>query len=101
MTHSDGEPIKVYSIATGKVATPTEEGVRVVSHVESFPYLTAPRTTKRRKNPRSYGPKIIVLDKGKIQQIGTHIQLVHSQGLYKEMYDKQAYYYLKKQKERQ
>ena len=61
--NSDGEPIKVYSIATGKVATPTEEGVRVVSHVESFPYLTAPRTTKRRRNPRSYGPKIIILDK--------------------------------------
>ena len=61
--NSDGEPIKVYSIATGKIATPTEEGARVVSHVESFPYLTAPRTTKRRRNPRSYGPKIIILDK--------------------------------------
>lgn len=61
--NSNGEPIKVYSIATGKASTPTEEGVRIVSHVESFPYLTAPRGTKRRRNPRSYGPKIIILDK--------------------------------------
>lgn len=65
--NSAGEPIKVYSVATGKISAPTEEGVRVVSHVESFPYLTAPRNTKRRKNPKSYGPKIIILDKINLQ----------------------------------
>ena len=58
-----GEPIKVYSVASGKPSSPTSTGVRMVSHVESYPYLTAPRSTKRRRSPRSYGPKIIILDK--------------------------------------
>lgn len=58
-----GEPIKVYSVASGKPSSPTSTGVRMVSHVESYPYLTAPRSTKRRRSPKSYGPKIIILDK--------------------------------------
>ena len=58
-----GEPIKVYSVASGRPSSPTSTGVRMVSHVESYPYLTAPRSTKRRRSPKSYGPKIIILDK--------------------------------------
>ena len=34
----------------------------MVSHVEKYPYLTAPRSTKRRRNPSSFGPNIIILD---------------------------------------
>lgn len=58
-----GEPIKVYSVASGRPSSPTSTGVRMVSHVESYPYLSAPRSTKRRRSPKSYGPKIIILDK--------------------------------------
>ena len=62
-----GKPIMAYSVATGKSSTPTSEGYRVVSHVEKYPYKTAPRSTKRRRNPKSYGPRIIILDKVDLQ----------------------------------
>ena len=58
-----GKAIWVYPIASGKKSTPTHTGVRVVSHVESYPYRGAPKTSKRRKTPRAFGPKIIILDK--------------------------------------
>ncbi len=58
-----GKPKMAYSVATGKKETPTHTGVRIVSHVETYPYKTAPASTKRRRNPRPYGPKAIILDK--------------------------------------
>lgn len=61
----DGNPIMGYRIASGKL-TPqmqTDEGLRIVSHIETYPYKTAPAHTKRRKNPRDYGPRCIILDK--------------------------------------
>ncbi len=58
-----GKPVKAYSVATGKPSTPTYPGVRMVSHVETYPYSSAPRSTKRRRNPKSYGSHIIILDK--------------------------------------
>ena len=60
---ADGKPVSAYLGASGKPSTPTYEGYSVVSHVETFPYSRAPKFTKRRKNPRSYGPNIIILDK--------------------------------------
>lgn len=60
----EGNPIMGYRIASGKL-TPdmqTDEGLRVVSHVETYPYKTAPSHTKRHKNPRDYGPRCIILD---------------------------------------
>jgi lipoprotein-anchoring transpeptidase ErfK/SrfK len=51
-----------YRIASGKPQTPTHTGVRVVTHVESYPYRSAPPHTKRYKNPQDYGPKIIMLN---------------------------------------
>lgn len=57
-----GEAIKAYLVATGKKNTPTKEGVRVVSHVERYPYKSAPASTKRRKKPWDYGPRIICLE---------------------------------------
>ena len=60
---SNGTPEMAYLVASGKNSTPTHTGVRVVSHVETFPYQNAPRGSKRRQNPRDYGPKIIILDK--------------------------------------
>lgn len=59
---NNGKPIRAYSVATGKPSTPTYPGVNMVSHVEKYPYLTAPRSTKRRRNPSSFGPNIIILD---------------------------------------
>lgn len=60
-----GNPIKGYRIASGKL-TPncqTDEGLRIVSHIETYPYRSAPSHTKRNRNPRDYGPKCIILDK--------------------------------------
>ena len=58
-----GQAICAYLIASGKKSTPTETGVRIVTHVETYPYRTASPRTKRYKNPRDYGPKIICLRK--------------------------------------
>jgi len=56
-----GQPTCAYRIASGKKSTPTHTGVRVVSHIETYPYRTA-YGTKRKRNPSAYGPKIIILD---------------------------------------
>lgn len=37
--------------------------------------------------------KIVLIDKGTILECGTHAQLISRQGLYQEMYEKQASYY--------
>lgn len=63
----NGKAICAYLIASGKTSTPTETGARVVTHVETYPYRTAPKITKRYKNPRDYGPKIICLRKINLQ----------------------------------
>jgi len=52
-----------YSVASGKSSTPTKCGVRIVSHIETYPFRGAPPRSKRRRNPGAYGPKIIILDK--------------------------------------
>lgn len=74
----DGTPLCCYSVATGAKNSPTSTGLRIVSHVESFPYKEAPKKTKRRRSPRDFGPKIIILDKldakdGSSSQIGEFI----------------------------
>ena len=58
-----GEAEAAYRVASGKKSTPTHTGLRIVSHVETYPYKNAPASSKRRNNPNDYGPKIIVLDK--------------------------------------
>lgn len=57
-----GKPEAAYLIASGKKSTPTHTGVRIVTHKETFPYRGAPRSSKRRRNPSAYGPKIICLN---------------------------------------
>ncbi len=59
----EGNAKIAYLIASGKKTTPTDKGVRIVTHIETYPYRTAPRGTKRRRNPGAYGPKIICLNK--------------------------------------
>lgn len=60
--NKDGEAEIAYSVASGKASTPTTVGARVVTHTETYPYSSAPASTKRRKHPKDYGPKIIVLE---------------------------------------
>lgn len=45
--------------------------------------------------------RIVLLDGGKISQVGTHKELVNRPGLYKEMYDTQASYYKDEEKKEQ
>jgi lipoprotein-anchoring transpeptidase ErfK/SrfK len=58
----NGNPINAYLIASGKKSTPTDKGVRIVTHKEKFPYKSA-IGTKRRRSPRDYGPVVICLKK--------------------------------------
>lgn len=58
-----GAAEKAYLIASGKANTPTDKGVRIVTHIEKYPYKAAPIGTKRRRNPGAYGPNIICLNK--------------------------------------
>lgn len=58
-----GNPQKAYLVASGKSLTPTHEGVRIVTHIETYPYRGAPKRAKRRRYPKDYGPKIICLNK--------------------------------------
>ena len=60
----EGNPIMGYRIASGKLNPndQTDVGLRVVSHVETYPYKTAPTHTKRYNNPADYGPKCIILE---------------------------------------
>ena len=61
--NDEGKAESAYLIASGKPRTPTDKGIRIVSHVETYPYRTAPAKTKRRNNPSAYGPKAIILNK--------------------------------------
>lgn len=61
--NKEGNPEIAYRIASGKKRTPTDPGVRIVTHVEKYPYSSAPTHTKRRRNPRAYGPNTICLNK--------------------------------------
>ena len=58
----EGQPEAAYRIASGKPRTPTDPGLRVVSHVEKYPYKSAPAQTKRHKQPWNYGPRAIILE---------------------------------------
>lgn len=58
-----GQADCAYLIASGKPKYPTDPGIRVVTHVETYPYRNAPASTRRRRKPNDYGPKIICLQK--------------------------------------
>lgn len=56
-----GHPIKAYPVATGKTSTPTKSGIRIVDHIEKYPYKYA-YGSKRKRNPKDYGPYILILN---------------------------------------
>ena len=59
---SDGNPEIAYRIASGRKNMPTNKGVRIVSHVEKYPYKSAGPHTKRRQTPRAFGPYAIIVN---------------------------------------
>ena len=59
----EGKPEIAYRIASGKKSTPTDRGVRIVTHKEKYPYRGAPSNSKRRQTPRAFGPFIICVNK--------------------------------------
>ena len=61
--NNNGNAEMAYLIASGRPSMKTQKGVRVVSHVERFPYRGAPRRSKRRRQPRAFGPFVIVVNK--------------------------------------
>ena len=48
--HETGIPLAAYLVASGKKNTPTDKGVRIVTHTESYPYASAPEKTRRRNH---------------------------------------------------
>lgn len=60
--NDNGEAEVAYLVASGKKSSPTDVGVRMVTHIETYPYKSAPAATKRRRNPNDYGPRIICLE---------------------------------------
>ena len=74
----DGNATTAYLVASGKKRYPTDPGIRVVTHIEKYPYKSAPETTRRRRKPNDYGPRIICLEKvdpqtGKLSSTGEFI----------------------------
>lgn len=61
--NEEGKAECAYLVASGKKKSPTDPGLRIVTHVEKYPYKSAPTSTKRRNKPWDYGPRIICLDK--------------------------------------
>ena len=57
-----GNPTKAYLVASGKKSTPTDRGIRIVTHKEKYPYRSAVGT-KRRRSPKDYGPFVVILKK--------------------------------------
>lgn len=59
--NSSGVAESAYLVASGKTKYPTDTGVRVVTHVERYPYKSAPAATRRYRKPAE--PRIICLEK--------------------------------------
>lgn len=76
----DGNAFEVYQVASGKKTSPTSTGLRKVSHIETYPYTEAPAGTKRRKSPKAYGPKILILttiDPKTGKDLGSNGEFIH------------------------
>lgn len=62
--NNNGDVIDGYKVATGVIGrrgkSITGTGIRMVDHIETYPYKCAPGS-KRARNPKAYGPKILYL----------------------------------------
>ena len=72
-----GKPIEAFKAATGKASTPTKTGVAKIIAILNYPYKTSPPKSKRRRHPRDYGPKIILMYK-----VDTTTGELHDDGRY-------------------
>lgn len=75
----NGKAEEVHNVASGAKNTPTDKGLRQVSHIETYPYSSA-TGTKRKRNPKAYGPKILILnaidpETGKVK--GSNGEFIH------------------------
>lgn len=71
---------EVFPIASGKKSTPTQPGLKIINGIEKYPYSTAPKATKRYKNPNDYGTHLLNLsdvDPKTGEIIGSNGQFVH------------------------
>ena len=59
---SNGKAIEAYRVASGAPDTPTNPGIRKVLKKQIYPYLDCAQSTKRRRFPFDYGPKIAYLN---------------------------------------
>ena len=57
----NGKPQMAYLIASGKPTTPTDKGLRKITHFEEYPYKTAYGTIRKQK-PDAFGPRIMYLE---------------------------------------
>lgn len=57
----DGYLDTTFTVGLGKSTTPTHTGLRVITSIESYPYSSAPKSTKRHKTPFDYGDRVICL----------------------------------------
>lgn len=75
----NGEAEEVHSVASGAKNTPTDVGLRKVTHIETYPYSSA-TGTKRKANPKAYGPKILILtsiDPKTGKDLGSNGEFIH------------------------
>lgn len=57
----NGKPQMAYLIASGKPTTPTDKGLRKITHFEEYPYKTAYGTIRKQK-PDAFGPRVMYLE---------------------------------------
>lgn len=59
---NDGKAIEAYRVATGAPSSKTQPGIRKVLKKQVYPYLDCDKSTKRRRFPFDYGPKIAYMN---------------------------------------
>lgn len=82
-----GNAVEAFLVASGRKSSPTPKSINSVLRVETYPYRTAPASTKRRKSPKSFGPNAIILGEidlktGKKVETGIYI---HGNNDYKSL----------------
>ena len=59
---SEGKAIEAFNVANGAPSSPTKPSVRKVLSKMEYPYSNCPKSSKRYRYPRDYGPKIAYLN---------------------------------------
>ena len=80
-------PVKIFDDSLSAVDMETDQKIRqsIRDNVEGTTILIAHRITTLMN-----ADQILVLDHGKVSQMGTHQELIHQEGIYKRIYDMQS-----------